>query len=153
SFEHINSGGVQLIGSTPGGFDSEVAVEDQIFASGVVIVSAGGGGAVSDIFCTEIILSGGNALGTIIERGGTQIVSSGGSTIALLEGGLEVVRGGGDAYVAFDSSGGRLEADGTGALSVSVAGFASPIGVFEAIDFASVGFIPGVTKVSFTEAG
>jgi len=66
---------------------------------------------------------------------------------------LEVVRGGGDAYVAFDSSGGRLEADGTGALSVSVAGFASPIGVFEAIDFASVGFIPGVTKVSFTEAG
>src|SRR5262249_54300400 len=146
SFEHINSGGVQL---TPGGFDSEVAVEDQIFAGGGVIVSAGGGGAVSGIFWPPVFFLGGHRPGTVIERGGTQIVSSGGSTIALLEGGLEVVRGGGDAYVAFDSSGGRLEADGTGALSVSVAGFASLIGVFEAIDFASVGFIPGVTKVSF----
>src|SRR5262249_26967339 len=68
SFEHINSGGVQL---TPGGFDSEVAVEDQIFAGGGVIVSAGGEDAFSDIFGTEIILSGGNVLGTIIERGGT----------------------------------------------------------------------------------
>ena len=125
----VNSGGVEAV------YDSgSEALNDTINSGGAELVS--GGAAVS---------------GSVVESGGVEFVLNGGVATDLIDGGLVDVQAGGLAFATFTSNGGVVELDASQTFSGTIAGFASPAGVTEAIDLRDIAFT-SATTVKFTEA-
>jgi autotransporter passenger strand-loop-strand repeat protein len=90
---------------------------------------------------------------SFINPGGTEVIASGGTAIgtAINGGLLEVASGGSGGDVKFDTLGGTLQLDASQTFSGTIAGFASPPGVTEQIDLADLSFGKN-TNVKFKEA-
>jgi autotransporter passenger strand-loop-strand repeat protein len=147
----FSSGATVLNGGVEAVYDSGSQVlNDVISSGGTELVSAGGTAVGSIVKGVEFVQNGGQAFGADVE--GHQIVQSGGvATNDLIGGGLVDVQAGGLAFVTFTSNGGILELDASQVFSGTVAGFASPAGVNEAIDLGDIAFT-SATTVNFTEA-
>jgi autotransporter passenger strand-loop-strand repeat protein len=148
----VEGGGVQVVSS------GSTADTTLIQFGAIQVVDFGGRAIFPVVSGTQFVDSGGTTVLADVTSGGNEVVEAGGLAIAtILDGGLmEVVSGGSvgpDANgedVIF-RNGGVVQLDFSQGFNGTIAGFASPAGVTEAIDLVDITFGAG-TSVKFTEA-
>jgi autotransporter passenger strand-loop-strand repeat protein len=148
----VEGGGVQVVSS------GSTADTTLIQFGAIQVVDFGGSAIFPVVSGTQFVDSGGTTVLADVTSGGNEVVEAGGLAIAtILDGGLmEVVSGGSvgpDANgedVIF-RNGGVVQLDFSQGFNGTIAGFASPAGVTEAIDLVDITFGAG-TSVKFAEA-